>query len=51
MGDMTAVEAAKQIAGRNAAEHVADGMRVGLGTGSTVHHTIVALGERRPDIV
>ena len=26
-------------------------MRVGLGTGSTVHFTIVALGERRPDIV
>lgn len=51
MGKPTAVEAAKQIAGRNAAEHVVDGMRVGLGTGSTVHHTIVALGERRPDIV
>jgi ribose 5-phosphate isomerase A len=26
-------------------------MRVGLGTGSTVRWTIVALGERRPDIV
>ena len=26
-------------------------MRVGLGTGSTVHFTIVALGERKPDIV
>ena len=25
-------------------------MRVGLGTGSTVHFTIVALGERKPDI-
>ena len=24
--------------------------RVGLGTGSTVHHTILALGERRPRI-
>ena len=26
-------------------------MRVGLGTGSTVHFTIVALGEARPDII
>ena len=26
-------------------------MRVGLGTGSTVHFTIVALGEQRPDIL
>ena len=26
-------------------------MRVGLGTGSTVHFTTVALGERKPDIV
>jgi ribose 5-phosphate isomerase A len=51
MGDDTPVEAAKRAAGRNAADHVVDGMRVGLGTGSTVHHTIVALGERRPDIV
>ena len=30
---------------------ITDGMRVGLGTGSTVHFTIVALGERRPDII
>jgi ribose 5-phosphate isomerase A len=51
MGDLTPVEAAKRAAGRNAAGHVTDGMRVGLGTGSTVHHTIVALGEWRPDIV
>jgi ribose 5-phosphate isomerase A len=43
--------AAKEQAGRRAAEYVSDGMRVGLGTGSTVHFTIVALGERRPDIV
>jgi ribose 5-phosphate isomerase A len=40
----------KEAAGRRAAELVADGMRVGLGTGSTVHFTIVALGERKPDI-
>lgn len=42
--------AAKERAGRHAAEYVLDGMRVGLGTGSTVHFTIVALGERAPDI-
>ena len=41
---------AKQRAGRRAADYVEDGMRVGLGTGATVHHTIVALGERKPDI-
>src|SRR4051812_18594123 len=40
----------KEQAGRHAARYVEDGMRVGLGTGSTVHWTIVALGERRPDI-
>jgi ribose 5-phosphate isomerase A len=42
---------AKEAAGRHAATYVEDGMRVGLGTGSTVHWTIVALGERRPDVV
>ena len=41
---------AKQLAGRRAAEYVEDGMRVGLGTGSTVEHTLRALGERKPDI-
>ncbi|MEE8581587.1 MAG: ribose-5-phosphate isomerase RpiA [Myxococcota bacterium] len=41
---------AKEGAGRRAAEYVEDGMRVGLGTGSTVEHTILALGERKPDI-
>ena len=41
---------AKDRAGRQAAGYVEDGMRVGLGTGSTVHWTIVALGERRPEI-
>ena len=39
---------AKEAAGRHAAGYVTDGMRVGLGTGSTVHFTIVALGERGP---
>ena len=43
-------QALKELAGRRAAELVQDGMRVGLGTGSTVRHTILALGERKPDI-
>lgn len=42
---------AKEEAGRHAARMVEDGMRVGLGTGSTVHWTIVELGERALDIV
>jgi ribose 5-phosphate isomerase A len=41
---------AKEAAGRHAAEYVRAGMRVGLGTGSTVHWTIVALGERGLDL-
>jgi ribose 5-phosphate isomerase A len=45
-----ATDAAKERAGRHAAEYVSDGMRVGLGTGSTVYYTILALGERRADI-
>jgi ribose 5-phosphate isomerase A len=44
-------DAQKEAAGRQAADYVRDGMRVGLGTGSTVHFTIVALGERQPDVV
>jgi ribose 5-phosphate isomerase A len=46
-----AVDAMKQRAGRHAAGYVQDGMSVGLGTGSTVHWTIVDLGERHADIV
>jgi ribose 5-phosphate isomerase A len=41
---------AKERAGRHAAGYVVDGMKVGLGTGSTVHWTIVELGERKLDI-
>lgn len=51
MSDSTARDRAKEEAGRDAAGHVTDGMRVGLGTGSTVHWTIVELGERALDIV
>ena len=47
---MSARASAKELAGRHAAGFVEDGMRVGLGTGSTVHYTIVALGERKPAI-
>ena len=43
---MNDVEAAKQVAGRTAAELVEDGMLVGLGTGSTVRYLVQALGER-----
>ncbi|WP_435197543.1 ribose-5-phosphate isomerase RpiA [Natronomonas sp. EA1] len=39
-------EEAKRRAGRAAADRVADGMVVGLGTGSTAAHAIRALGER-----
>ncbi|MEX1024984.1 MAG: ribose-5-phosphate isomerase RpiA [Planctomycetota bacterium] len=37
---------AKEAAGRRAAEYVEEGMTVGLGTGSTVYFTLLALGER-----
>ena len=37
---MTDQTAEKQAAGRHAASYVEDGMRVGLGTGTTVHWTI-----------
>ena len=39
MSDSTSTDAAaaKEAAGRHAAGYVTDGMRVGLGTGSTVH--------------
>jgi ribose 5-phosphate isomerase A len=36
----------KELAGRAAAQLVRDGDVVGLGTGSTAHFTVVALGER-----
>jgi ribose 5-phosphate isomerase A len=39
-------DAAKRGAGRRAADLVEDGMRVGLGTGSTVHFVLERLAER-----
>lgn len=43
-------ELGKQRAGRFAAGFVESGMKVGLGTGSTVHHMMVALAEKSLDI-
>ncbi|MFZ1062760.1 MAG: ribose-5-phosphate isomerase RpiA [Acidimicrobiales bacterium] len=40
-------EAQKQLAAEHAAALVRDGMRVGLGTGSTVHYVLTALAKRR----
>ncbi|UCC92221.1 MAG: ribose-5-phosphate isomerase RpiA [Thermoplasmata archaeon] len=40
------MEDLKRQAGERAAEYVTDGMKVGLGTGSTVHYTLLALGRR-----
>jgi ribose 5-phosphate isomerase A len=51
MSDTDPRARAKEQAGRRAAGYVEDGMRVGLGTGSTVHWTIVELGDRALDIV
>lgn len=39
-------DTAKRAAGEAAAALVEDGMRVGLGTGSTMHYAIAALGRR-----
>jgi ribose 5-phosphate isomerase A len=36
----------KEAAGRRAAEEIRDGMKLGLGTGSTVHFVLVRLAER-----
>ena len=44
------IEAEKQRAAEAAAELVTDGMRVGLGTGSTVNHLLPALAARRLEI-
>ncbi len=50
-GTRGSAEEAKRRAGFDAARYVEAGMRVGLGTGSTVRHTIVALGEAALDIL
>jgi ribose 5-phosphate isomerase A len=43
-------ESEKQAVAEAAAALVEDGMRVGLGTGSTVAYLLAALAERRPDV-
>tara|TARA_B100001113_G_scaffold132657_1_gene108676 strand:+ start:37 stop:738 length:702 start_codon:yes stop_codon:yes gene_type:complete len=43
---MNDAEALKKIAGEAACEFVKTGMRVGLGTGSTVRYTVLELGRR-----
>ena len=43
------IDEAKRIAGVEAAKFVSSGMKVGLGTGSTVKHTVVELGRRIND--
>jgi ribose 5-phosphate isomerase A len=48
LNDATAIARHKRAAARAAAELVHDGMRVGLGTGSTVAYLLAALGERKP---
>jgi ribose 5-phosphate isomerase A len=47
---MSDVQQEKRLAAEAAAELVEDGMRVGLGTGSTVAFLLEALGARKPDI-
>ena len=47
---MSDAEAAKRFAGEAAAAVVEDGMRVGLGTGSTVRYAIEALGASGLDL-
>jgi ribose 5-phosphate isomerase A len=47
LSDAEATARHKRVAARAAAEEVSDGMRVGLGTGSTVAYLLQALGERR----
>ena len=44
--DLSPIETAKMVAARRAAEFVTDGMRVGLGTGSTAAFLVERLGER-----
>ena len=47
---MSSAESEKQAVAEAAAALVEDGMRVGLGTGSTVAYLLAALAERRPDV-
>ena len=44
IGNVMDVEQAKKEAGIAAVQFVESGMRVGLGTGSTVKHTVIEIG-------
>ena len=48
--DPETIDRRKREAARTAAELVRDGMKVGLGTGSTVAHLLEALGERADEL-
>jgi ribose 5-phosphate isomerase A len=48
--DPETIDRCKDAAARAAAELVRDGMKVGLGTGSTVAHLLAALGERATEL-
>jgi ribose 5-phosphate isomerase A len=43
--DMSPIDTAKQVAAKRSVDFVEDGMRVGLGTGSTAAHMMRALGD------
>ena len=43
---MADVEELKRLAGIEACKFVKSGMKVGLGTGATVKHTVIELGRR-----
>jgi ribose 5-phosphate isomerase A len=47
---VSSAETEKQAVAEAAAALVEDGMRVGLGSGSTVAYLLAALAERRPDV-
>ena len=50
MSDDAVVARQKRAAARAAAEMVEDGMRLGLGTGSTAAFLLEALGERKGEL-
>ncbi|NBD30130.1 MAG: ribose-5-phosphate isomerase RpiA [Alphaproteobacteria bacterium] len=49
MSDLSPIDKAKFVAAKQAAEYVEDGMRVGLGTGSTAAWLVKCLGEKVAD--
>ena len=46
---MDDVERLKSEAGIAACDFIKDGMKLGLGTGSTVHYTVIEIGRRISD--